>query len=113
MNNSELCEIAKKHEDCGKIEKAYQCYLEAALAEDDGEATTVGTASLKSSFLIGSVPRNSLLSVIWKLPPFLVHAERQEHFHSYGQQTIEKVLYPRRKSRTLQRIKTQPALLPF
>lgn len=38
MNNSELCEIAKKYEDRGEIEKAYQCYLEAALAEDDGEA---------------------------------------------------------------------------
>ena len=38
MNNSELCEIAKKHEDRGEIEKAYQCYLEAAIAEDDGEA---------------------------------------------------------------------------
>ena len=38
MNNSELCEIATKHEDRGEIEKAYQCYLEAALAEDDGEA---------------------------------------------------------------------------
>ncbi len=38
MNNSELCEIAKKHEDRGEIEKAYQYYLEAALAEDDGEA---------------------------------------------------------------------------
>ena len=38
MNNSELCEIAKKHEYCGEIEKAYQCYLEAAIAEDDGEA---------------------------------------------------------------------------
>ena len=38
MNNSELCEIAKKHENRGEIEKAYQCYLEAALAEDDGEA---------------------------------------------------------------------------
>ena len=38
MNNSELCEIAKKHENRGDIEKAYQCYLEAALAEEDGEA---------------------------------------------------------------------------
>ena len=38
MNNSELCEIAKKHVDRGEIEKAYQCYLEAAIAEDDGEA---------------------------------------------------------------------------
>ena len=38
MNNSELCEIAKKHEDRGEIEKAYKCYLEAAIAEDDGEA---------------------------------------------------------------------------
>ena len=38
MNNSELCEIAKKHENRGEIAKAYQCYLEAALAEDDGEA---------------------------------------------------------------------------
>ena len=38
MNNSELCEIAKKHENRGDIEKAYQCYLEAAIAEDDGEA---------------------------------------------------------------------------
>ena len=38
MNNSELCEIAKKHEKNGNIEKAYQCYLEAALAEEDGEA---------------------------------------------------------------------------
>ena len=38
MNNSELCEIAKKLEDRGDIERAYQCYLEAALTEDDGEA---------------------------------------------------------------------------
>lgn len=38
MNNSVLCEIAKKYEDRGNIEKAYQCYLEAALSEDDGEA---------------------------------------------------------------------------
>lgn len=38
MNNSELCEIAKKYENRGNIEKAYQCYLEAALAEEDGEA---------------------------------------------------------------------------
>ena len=38
MNNSELCELAKKHENRGEIEKAYQLYLEAALAEDDGEA---------------------------------------------------------------------------
>ena len=38
MNNSELCEIAKKLEERGDIERAYQCYLEAALAEDDGEA---------------------------------------------------------------------------
>lgn len=38
MNNSELCEIAKKHEDRGDLEKAYQYYLEAALSEDDGEA---------------------------------------------------------------------------
>ena len=38
MNNSRLCEMAKKHENRGEIEKAYQLYLEAALAEDDGEA---------------------------------------------------------------------------
>ncbi len=38
MNNSELCEKAKKFEDRGEIEKAYQLYLEAAIAEDDGEA---------------------------------------------------------------------------
>ena len=38
MNNSVLCEMAKKYEDRGNIEKAYQCYLEAALSEDDGEA---------------------------------------------------------------------------
>ena len=38
MNNSELCEFAKKYEDRGDIEKAYQLYLEAAMAEDDGEA---------------------------------------------------------------------------
>ena len=38
MNNSELCELAKKQENCGDIEKAYQLYLEAAIAEDDGEA---------------------------------------------------------------------------
>ena len=38
MNNSELCEKAKKLENKGEIEEAYQYYLEAALAEDDGEA---------------------------------------------------------------------------
>ena len=38
MNNSELCELAKKQENRGDIEKAYQLYLEAAIAEDDGEA---------------------------------------------------------------------------
>ncbi len=38
MNNSELCEIAKKYESRGDIENAYQCYLEAAMAENDGEA---------------------------------------------------------------------------
>ena len=38
MNNSELCEIAKKQVDRGEIEKAYQCYLDAVIAEDDGEA---------------------------------------------------------------------------
>ena len=38
MNNSELCEMAKKQENRGDIEKAYQLYLEAAIAEDDGEA---------------------------------------------------------------------------
>ena len=38
MNNSEMCEIAKKYEGRGNIGKAYQFYLEAALAEDDGEA---------------------------------------------------------------------------
>ena len=38
MNNSELCEMAKKQENRGEIEQAYQLYLEAALAEDDGEA---------------------------------------------------------------------------
>ena len=38
MNNSELCEKAKKLESKGEIEEAYQYYLEAALAEDDGEA---------------------------------------------------------------------------
>ena len=38
MNNSKLCEIAKIHENRGNIGRAYQCYLEAALAEDDGEA---------------------------------------------------------------------------
>ncbi len=37
MNNSEMCEIAKKYENRGNIGKAYQLYLEAALAEDDGE----------------------------------------------------------------------------
>lgn len=38
MNNSDLCELAKKHENRGEIEKAYQLYLEAALAEENGEA---------------------------------------------------------------------------
>lgn len=38
MNNSELCGIAKKLENRGEIERAYQFYLEAAIAEDDGEA---------------------------------------------------------------------------
>ena len=38
MNNSELCEIAKKHEEREEIEKAYRGYLDAAIAEDDGEA---------------------------------------------------------------------------
>ena len=38
MNNSELCEKAKRQENRGDIEKAYQLYLEAAIAEDDGEA---------------------------------------------------------------------------
>ena len=38
MNNSKLCELAKKQENRGNIRKAYQLYLEAAMAEDDGEA---------------------------------------------------------------------------
>ena len=38
MNNSELCEKAKRLENRGDIEKAYKLYLEAAIAEDDGEA---------------------------------------------------------------------------
>lgn len=38
MNNSGLCMRAKQYENRGDIEKAYQYYLEAALAEDDGEA---------------------------------------------------------------------------
>ena len=38
MNNSQLCEKAKKQKNRGDIEKAYQLYLEAAIAEDDGEA---------------------------------------------------------------------------
>ena len=37
MNGSELYEIAKKYENHGEIEKAYQCYLEAALAEDEAK----------------------------------------------------------------------------
>jgi TPR repeat protein len=38
MNNSDMCMRAKQYENRGDIEKAYQYYLEAALAEDDGEA---------------------------------------------------------------------------
>ncbi len=38
MNNSELCMIAKRHEERGEIAEAYRCYLEAVIAEDDGEA---------------------------------------------------------------------------
>ena len=49
MNNSELCEKAKKLEYRGEIEEAYQHYLEAALAEDDGEAMY----ALAQMYLVG------------------------------------------------------------
>ena len=38
MNKSKLYEAAKKYEDDGRIDKAYQFYLEAALSENDGDA---------------------------------------------------------------------------
>ena len=38
MNNSEMCMRAKQYENRGDTERAYQYYLEAALAENDGEA---------------------------------------------------------------------------
>ena len=38
MNKSKLYEVAKKYEDDGRIDKAYQFYLEAALSENDADA---------------------------------------------------------------------------
>ncbi|MCR4937897.1 MAG: hypothetical protein K5987_07065 [Lachnospiraceae bacterium] len=38
MNHSDLYEMGKKYEARDDMEKAYRCYLEAALSEDDGEA---------------------------------------------------------------------------
>ena len=38
MNNSKLFLRAKEYEEHGDMEQAYQCYLEAALSEEDGEA---------------------------------------------------------------------------
>ena len=38
MNKSKLFEVAKQYEDNGRIDKAYQFYLEAAMSENDGDA---------------------------------------------------------------------------
>ena len=40
MDSKELHELAKEYEECEDLEEAYRYYLEAALADDDGEAVT-------------------------------------------------------------------------
>ena len=38
MDSKKLLQMAKEYEDKDDLDRAYQCYLEAALSEDDGEA---------------------------------------------------------------------------
>jgi len=51
MDSKELLRLAKEYEEKDDPDRAYQCYLEAAMAEDDGEAVYV----LAEKYLKGAI----------------------------------------------------------